>query len=67
MIPLSALPAFDRVEVMAYDNIVPGEEEASLTQFRSDLYLWRGRGVPKDKLVMGLPFYGHGYGSYNGT
>ncbi len=67
MIPLSALPAFDRVEVMAYDNLVPGEEEASLTQFRSDLYLWRGRGVPKDKLVMGLPFYGHGYGSYNGT
>jgi len=67
MIPLGALPAFDRVEVMAYDNNVPGEEEASLTQFRSDLYLWLGRGVPRDKLVMGLPFYGRGYGSYNST
>jgi hypothetical protein len=67
MIPLGALPAFDRVEVMAYDNIVPGEEQASLTQFRSDLYLWLGRGVARDKLVMGLPFYGRGYGSYNQT
>jgi hypothetical protein len=64
MIPLSALPAFDRVEVMAYDDIVPGDEHATLSQFRSDLYFWLGRGVARDKLVMGLPFYGHGYGSY---
>ena len=67
MIPLGALPAFDRVEVMAYDNIVQGEEQAPLTQFRSDLYLWLGRGVARDRLVMGLPFYGRGYGSYNPT
>ena len=67
MIPLEALPAFDRVEVMAYDNDESGEEQASLTQFRSDLYLWLGRGVARERLVMGLPFYGHGYGSYNPT
>ncbi len=67
MIPLEALPAFDRIEVMAYDNDEPGEAQASLTQFRSDLYLWLGRGVARDRLVMGLPFYGHGYGSYNTT
>ncbi len=65
MIPLGALPAFDRVEVMSYDNNVPGEEQAGLPRFRSDLYLWLGRGVAKDRLVMGLPFYGRGYGTYS--
>lgn len=65
MIPLSALSAFDRIEVMTYDDDVHGTEEATMRQFRSDLYLWLGRGVPKDRLVMGLPFYGHGYGTYN--
>jgi len=64
MLPLDALPAFDRVEVMAYDNTVPGEEQAGLSRFRSELYLWLGRGVARDRLVMGLPFYGHGYGDY---
>ncbi len=65
MIPLAALSAFDRIEVMTYDDNVQGNEEASISQFRSDLYLWLGRGVPKDKLVLGLPFYGRGYGSYS--
>lgn len=65
MIPLPALPAFDRVEVMTYDDNVPGEEEASMTSFRSDLYLWLGRGVAKSRLILGLPFYGHGYGTYS--
>lgn len=67
MIPLTALPAFDRVEVMSYDNRVPGEEQAPMAQFRSQLYLWLGRGVAKSRLVMGLPFYGWGYGTYSLT
>jgi len=64
MVPVASLPAFDRVGVMAYDNNVPGEEHASPADFKSQMYLWLGRGVPKEKLVMGLPFYGHGYGDY---
>ncbi len=64
MIPLGSIPAFDRVGVMAYDNDIPGEEHASLGDFKTQMYLWLGRGVPKDKLVMGLPFYGRGYGDY---
>ena len=64
-IPLSSLPFFDRVEVMTYDDDVHGTEVATMGQFRSDLYFWLGRGVPRDKLVLGLPFYGHGYGTYN--
>jgi hypothetical protein len=64
MIPVASLPAFDRVGVMAYDNNVPGEAHASPADFKNQMYLWLGRGVPRDKLVMGLPFYGHGYGDY---
>lgn len=63
-IPLPALPAFDRVEVMTYDDNVPGEDEAAMAPFRSDLYLWLGRGVPKDRLILGVPFFGRGYGTY---
>jgi len=64
MIPLAAIPAFDRIELMTYDDNVRGDEEASSAQYRSDLYLWLGRGVPRDRLILGLPFYGRGYGSY---
>jgi len=64
MIPVASIPAFDRVGVMAYDNNVPGEEHASPGGFKNELYFWLGRGVTPDKLVMGLPFYGHGYGTY---
>lgn len=64
MVPLASLPAFDRVGVMAYDDNTPGAEHASMEDFKNQMYLWLGRGVPKDRLVMGLPFYGHGYGEY---
>ncbi len=66
MIPLDSIPAFDRVGVMAYDNNVQGEEHASPADFRSEMYFWLGRGVAPERLVMGLPFYGHGYGDYAG-
>lgn len=64
MIPLGAIPAFDTVEVMTYDNAVPGQEEAAMAAYKSALYEWLGRGVPHDRLVMGVPFYGRGYGTY---
>lgn len=64
MIPISSIPAFDRIGIMAYDNIVPSEEHASPADFKSEMYQWLGRGVAPGKLVMGLPFYGHGYGNY---
>lgn len=64
MIPIASIPAFDRVGVMAYDNNIAGEEHASPADFKSQMYLWLGRGVPANRLVMGLPFYGHGYGDY---
>jgi chitinase len=29
--------------------------------------LWIGKGVPAAKLALGVPFYGHGFGSYAGS
>jgi GH18 family chitinase len=69
MIPKSSIPFFDLVNVMSYDAIGPtwgpaGVEHATLEMARRDLALWRERGVPKDRLVLGVPFYGYGFGSY---
>ncbi len=64
MIPIGAIPAFDTVEVMTYDNAVPGQEEAAMADYKSALYLWLGRGVQRDRLILGVPFYGRGYGTY---
>ncbi|MDC7674512.1 glycosyl hydrolase family 18 protein [Asticcacaulis machinosus] len=69
MIPISSIPYFDLVNVMAYDAIgpswgTPGDEHSPLSQAKRDMDLWRARGVPKDKLVLGVPFYGYGFGDY---
>lgn len=44
---------FDFVNVMAYD----GPEHGTMQQFDQGLAFWSGRGVPPQKIVMGLPFY----------
>ena len=46
--------SFDFVNVMAYD----GPDHGTLAQFNQGLAFWLQRGLPKEKLVMGLPFYG---------
>lgn len=47
------LPLFDFINVMAYD----GQEHGTMQQFNDALDYWLGRGLPPDKIVMGLPFY----------
>ena len=66
-VPLKALPYFDYVGVMSYDDTTAGNEHSSYTKARAEVDFWLGRGVAKDKLVLGLPFYGYGYGSYQGA
>jgi len=46
-------PIFDFINVMAYD----GPEHGTMQQFNDALAYWLGRGLPPDKIVMGLPFY----------
>jgi GH18 family chitinase len=69
MVPDAALPYFDLVGIMSYDAVgptwgTPGNEHASYVQAERDLALWLGKGVPPQKLALGLPFYGHGFGHY---
>ena len=46
---------FDFVNVMTYD----GPDHATMEQFEKGLAYWSERGLPKDKIVMGMPFYSH--------
>lgn len=67
MIPVSSIPYFDLVNVMSYDAIgpgwgEPGAEHSSFAMAARDLDLWRARGVARDRLILGVPFYGYGFG-----
>lgn len=53
-IPAEAFELLDFVNVMTYD----GPDHASMEQFQNGLAYWTGRGLEREKLVMGIPFYG---------
>lgn len=56
---------FDYLNVMAYDNDSKGSTSHSSYEFSVDCmkYFNTVKNVPKDKLVLGVPFYGRGYNS----
>jgi len=69
MAPDSALPFFDLIGIMSYDQVgptwgAPGAEHSTYAQAQADLALWIRKGVPARKLALGMPFYGRGFGSY---
>jgi len=69
MIPVSSLPWFDFVTIMSYDAVGPGwgqvgAEHAPYSLAQSNITTWQQRGLPKDKLVLGVPFYGYGFNGY---
>lgn len=45
---------FDFVNVMTYD----GPDHGTMQQFEQGLAFWSERGLPREKTVMGVPFYG---------
>ncbi len=70
MLPESSLSYFDYVSIMSYDAIGPtwgnpGVEHSTYLKAKSDIKLWRDKGLDKEKLILGLPFYGYGFGKYN--
>lgn len=52
MLP-ETFPLYDTINVMTYD----GAEHGTMQQFTDGLAYWLDRGVPAEKLVMGVPFY----------
>jgi GH18 family chitinase len=62
------LTQFDFINIMSYDHTGPwtpdrAENHASYSAAMDDLnYYLITLKVPKDKLVLGVPFYGHGFG-----
>ncbi|MCX6847379.1 MAG: glycosyl hydrolase family 18 protein [Verrucomicrobia bacterium] len=66
-VPDAALTHFDFVNVMAYDATGPWQPKkpgphSSLEFAQSNVDFWLKRGLSKDKLVLGVPFYGWGFG-----
>src|SRR5215216_203102 len=58
-IHLESIPLFDFINVMTYD----GPDHGTMEQFEKGLAYWNERGLPKEKIVMGVPFYSHVKGS----
>lgn len=66
-VPESVFEHFDFVNIMAYDGTGPWApdrpgQHSSLQFARDNVAYWLGRGLPREKAVLGVPFYGHGFG-----
>jgi GH18 family chitinase len=67
-VPDAAFAHFDFVNVMAYDATGPWNpkkpgQHSSLEFARETVSYWLARGLPKEKIVLGVPFYGWGFGA----
>jgi len=54
-LPAEALQAADWVQLMSYDY---GQRHSSFEQAQKDVQTWLDLGIPADRLVLGMPFYG---------
>lgn len=66
-VPDSVFAQLDLVNIMAYDGAgfwapnAPGQH-SSFEFATNNVAYWLGRGLPKSKAVLGVPFYGYGFG-----
>lgn len=66
-VPDATLTRFDFVNIMAYDASGPWSPNSpgphSSYEFATNqITYWLGRGLPRAKAVLGVPFYGYGFG-----
>ena len=72
LISKPALKKFDFVNIMSYDQTGPWKPEnpgphSTFSKAEEDLKYWTGnRGLPKNKVNLGLPFYGYCFGTKYG-
>jgi chitinase len=64
----SSFGEFDFLNIMAYDATGPWDpnnagQHSSLEFAKANVDYWIGRGLPKAKAVLGVPFYGYGFGA----
>ena len=67
-VPDSALRHFDFINLMAYDGTGPWNpqapgQHASMAMAEQTVAYWLKRGLAKEKAVLGVPFYGYGFGA----
>lgn len=69
LIPDSTLAQYDFINVMSYDKTGPWNlsrpgQHSPFIMAESDFnYFNQGRSVPAEKIMIGLPFYGYGFGN----
>ncbi len=66
-VPDTVFADLDWVNIMAYDATGPWNRDkpgphSTLAFAKSSTAYWLGRGLPKSKAVLGVPFYGYGFG-----
>jgi|GEM_PF-1836496 len=65
----TTLRSFDFITIMSYDNTgtwTGAGEHSSYAQAQTALSFYTNKGVSKDKLVLGVPFYGYCWGNCGG-
>ena len=67
-IPDDVIGLFDFINIMAYDATGPWRpdepgQHSSFVFATQSLDYWISRGLPKEKAVLGVPFYGYGFGA----
>jgi GH18 family chitinase len=67
-VPSSTFAAFDWINIMAYDATGPWNpnnpgQHSPYSMAVSQFNYWTGRGLPASKAIIGVPFYGYGFGS----
>jgi GH18 family chitinase len=73
VIPDEALTRYDFINIMSYDKTGPWNpsvagQHSPYDMAVSDLAYWGNkRGVPKERMTLGVPFYGYGFGANGKT
>lgn len=64
----TAMNKFDFINLMAYDLAIAPQNAAGphspMSWAQENFNHWRNKGMPANKLVLGVPFYGYAWGSY---